>query len=265
MSTRTVALLTALCLIPAPSSERDRGADGVWSQRKSSHFVLLQDVDIPRYSGPRGSRRFEVEVLEVLENAYDRVAQVLGLRPRRAVRVVVYDADDFASRFEGLFRFRAAGFFDGAIHVRGNVTIDQRLVRTLHHEYVHAALAAESPGFRLPGWVNEGVAEWFENLAVGKRHLSQGERRFLSDAKRRQALLPLARLGQGFSGLEAGEAAVAYLQSYATIQYLVRRRGERGLERFTEQLLRTRSLVRALDRAYRLDLAGLEAGVLAGL
>ena len=264
MSTRTLVLLTALCLLPAESPGRDSGADGVFSERTSSHFVLLQDVDIARYSGPRGSRHFEVEVLDVHENAYRRVGDVLGLRPRARLRVVVYHGDDFTNRFDGLFRFRAAGFFDGAIHVRGRVAIDQRLVRTLHHEYVHAAFAAAG-GSRLPGWVNEGVAEWFENRAVGKRHLSRGELRFLADAKRRQALLPLERLGQGFSGLEAGQAAVAYLQSYATIDHLVRRAGERGLKRFMEQLLRTQSVARALKRTYRLDLAALEANVLAEL
>jgi len=48
----------------------DRGADGRYDERRSSHFVLLQDVDIDRRSGWRGSRRFEIEVLDVLEAAF---------------------------------------------------------------------------------------------------------------------------------------------------------------------------------------------------
>jgi hypothetical protein len=51
---------------------------------------------------------------------------------------------------------------------------------------------------------------------------------------------------------------LAYLQCYASIDLLVRRRGERGLESFLQTLLRLRDSDRALRRVYRMDLAGLE-------
>ena len=84
MSCLTFALLNA-----SPSFARDEGADGRFNQRVSSHFTLLQDVDIDRYSGPRGSREFEVRVLEILEEAYDAVGDDLSLRPRRKIAVFV--------------------------------------------------------------------------------------------------------------------------------------------------------------------------------
>lgn len=254
----TFLLLAALPLAAATAG--DRGADGRFDSRRSSHFILYQDVDIDDYSGWGGSRAFEIDVLDALENAHDRVGQILGLRPRAPIRVVVYDAGDFQARFDGLFRFRAAGFYDGRIHVRGATRVDARLVRTLHHEYVHAALEASASGYALQGWVNEGLAEWFENLALGKRRLSAGEQRVLADAAARGALVSLRELdGRGFSGLDPAAASVAYLASYAAIEHLARRGGDRSLRRFVDQLIALRSAERALARVYRLDLDELEA------
>ena len=72
---------------------------------------------------------------------------------------------------------------DGVIHVRGHTRVDERLVRTLHHEYTHAALHDAAAGL-FPAWLNEGLAEFFEALAVGKRHLSPGEHAALAGARR---------------------------------------------------------------------------------
>jgi hypothetical protein len=254
-----LAAAAILTSVVAPAGARDRGADGQFSERKSAHFALFQDVDIDQYSGLRGSRRFEHNVLEALEQAHDRVGEILGLRPRSRVRVVIYDDGVFEQRFGGLFRFSAAGFFDGAIHVRSRTAVDARLVSTLHHEYVHAVIAAASPSFRFPGWANEGIAEWFENLAVGKRHLSAGQRAVLSQAYREGTRIPLAELEPpGFGGLPRDRAVLAYLQSYVTVDYLARRNGDRALNHFCNQLILTRDLHRSLKRVFGLTLPQLE-------
>jgi hypothetical protein len=258
---RGLALLVAIAL-PGAAAARDRGADGVFERRTSSHFELYEDVDIDHWSGPDGTRAFETAVLDVLENAYDRVAKILDLRPAGRQRVVVYDAADFDARFARSFGFRAAGFFDGAIHVRGGVQVDARLARTLHHEYVHSALAASVPAHALPAWVNEGLAEWFENLAVGKRALSAGEAAFLADAARRGLLGPLAALGgASFAHQDGATAAVSYVHAYAALDHLARRKGDRGLRDFVRTLVRTRDVEAALRRVYSLDTASLDAAL----
>ena len=76
------ALLTGALLVAATSAPAaDRGADGQFEKRTSSHFALYQDVDIDETGGLRGSRRFEQQVLEELERAYDRLDDFLALRP----------------------------------------------------------------------------------------------------------------------------------------------------------------------------------------
>lgn len=254
------AALAGAALLAGAARALDRGADGEFDKRESAHFVLYQDVDIDESGGLRGSRHFEQAVLDDLERAYDRLDDLLGLRPPRKIDVVIYDPAVFERQFAGLFRFSAAGFYHGVIRVRGAERMHLGLSRVLHHELVHAALDAAAPSYAYPAWFNEGLAEWFEARAVGKRSFSVRERRILAGAWRQGALVSLARLsGPSFSRLGPDAAALAYLQSYGMIDFLVRQHGERRLRELCQELVRRRDLARALRRAYRADLAGLEA------
>ena len=129
----------------------------------------------------------------------------------------------------------------------------------LHHELFHAALDLAAPSLSVPAWVNEGIAEWFESRALGKRRLSPSEWAELAEASRRDAWIPIPLLLRpSFAGLPPEAVRLAYLQSYASIDLLVRRQGERGLESFLQTLLRLRDPDRALRRVYRMDLPGIQ-------
>ena len=258
-----VGLLLLLLLLSSPrvNAIGDAGADGDFERRDSFHFTLFQDVDLDESGGLKGSRHFEQQVLRELEGAYDLLDSLLSLRPDRKIEVYVWDAQIFQARFAGLFRFPAAGFYGGAIHIRGDEQITRRLVRVLHHELVHAAFDSAAPRLVLPAWLNEGVAEWFEARAVGKRSLSGGERQALQRSARQGSFFSLDELSTpSFGGLGPEAAGLAYLQSYAFIDYLVETHGPRDLVQFISDVLRARSLERASRRAYRKDLADLEDG-----
>jgi hypothetical protein len=254
------AVLVVVCLLAGPSSAaRNRGADGSFEKRESSHFVLYQDVDIDRSSGFHGSRRFENKVLAALEEAYDELDDALGLRPSRRIEVMVYDPALFDAQFSSRFRFSAAGFYNGTIYIRGGTRVDAALIRTLHHELVHAAFDAEAPSLVLPAWLNEGIAEWFEARAVGKRGLSSREGAALAEAARQGQLFSLWQLSDpSFAQLGPRSAQLAYLQSYAFIEYLTRSHGDDSLRRLCNTLLRKRNLDRAFKLTYRSDLPELE-------
>ena len=258
----SLGICAAVLLTSIARAGRDSGADGRFSQRLSSHFKLYQDVDIDRYSGPSGSRQFERDVLSVLESAYRQVGDVLRIRPKQPIQVVIYDREIFDQQFSDLFGFRAAGFYDGRINVRGSTEVTSRLVRTLHHEYAHAALHDEARAL-FPAWLNEGLAEYFERLALGRRHLTPGENSVLVQAKQSGAWLPLGSLeGPSFAHLGGEAAAMAYLQSYAVIEHLARVHGERSLRDLCRELVRTRNTARALQRSYRRSLQEIEQDLL---
>ena len=263
---RAVLLMIGFALLAADARAAGRGADGNFDKRTSAHFELLQDVNIDESGGFYGSRRFEQEVLGELERAYASLDSMLGLRPPRRLTVVIDDPNLFDQRFAALFRFRAAGFYSGVIRVRGDVGLTADLARVLHHELVHAALDALSPSVIYPAWVNEGLAEWFEWRSMGKRGLTSREHQVLYQLGQANALLPLDVLSlPAFSRMDQRTAQVAYLQSYGMVDCMERIAGERGLARFTEELIRSRDVDRALQRAYRLDLRKLEARFLGEL
>ncbi len=265
---RTRAAFAFVLWLAAPAAARDRGADGVFEERTSSHFVLYQDVDLDRAGGWGGSVHFERRVLEVLEAGYDRLDATLGLRPRGRLTVVVHDPGVFDQRFAALFPFPAAGFYGGTIHVRGDTVVSEPLKRTLLHELVHAAFDAEAPSLLLPAWLNEGLAEYFEAAATGRGRLAAGEWNTLAGAARAGAIPPLAHYAAPtFAHLDARGAQLAYLYSRGLVDHVARRRGARALGRLVREIVRTGDLVRAFrrttratpeehDQAFRRELAG---------
>ena len=259
----TLVLVVAFVLVGAASrawAVGDRGADGEFSRRDSFHFNLYQDVEIDESSGVYGSRKVVQDLLSELAAAFDRLDALLSLRPERKIDVYVWDPALFDRQYAGLFRFPAAGFYGGAIHIRGRVRVTPPLVRVLHHELVHAAFDAEAPRVSLPAWMNEGIAEWFEARALGKRGLNAREGSTLLRLAQQGQLYALADLAEpSFGGFGPNAAAVAYLESYAFIDHLVRTHGEDDLARFWSAVVRSRSLDRGARRAYRKDLAELEA------
>ncbi len=258
--------LLVLAGLALPGAARDRGADGEFEKRESSHFVLYQDVDIDESGGLRGSRRFEQKVLDELERAYALLDKMLGLRPRRRIEVIVYDRTVFDRQFAGRFRFTAAGFYNGVIAIRGDTVITSQLARVLHHELVHAAFDAAAPSLILPAWMNEGVAEWFEARAMSKRYLSPGELGHLQRAGNAGNLLPIGALSAPtFAGFGPEAASLAYLQSYAMIEFLSRRFGEKALARFIDAVIRSRSIDRAMSRTFRMSVSDLEGRFMADL
>ena len=258
-------MLVALGLASVASAS-ERGADGEFEKRTSSHFVLYQDVDIDQSAGLRGSRRFEQQVLQTLEKAYDRLDEYLGLRPRRPITVVVYDPRLFDAQFAPRFRFSIAGFYHGKVHVRGDTVVSDNLVRILHHELVHAAFDAESPSLVLPAWFNEGVAEWFEARSVGQRVLGARQHRALMQAADSGRVYTLAELSRpSFGSFDSRSAFLAYAESHAFIEFLVRRNGQRSLRDLCRETMRTQKLDRAVQKTYRQSLQRLEEQFRQGL
>ena len=255
------ALLAAFALGAAPAAARAAGgADGRFDDRRSAHFLLREDVAIDRRTGPQGAKRFQHDVLEVLERGYDLLDDTLGLRPRRRIEVEIYDPQLFDARSAGLFPFPAAGFYGGVIRVRGDVQVTAHLASTLHHELVHAALDAAAPSLAIPIWLNEGLAEWFAARAAGQPAIGPHRRAVLADGAQRGLLLPLAAISEpSLLHLAAEDAPLAYLQSTALVDQVVQRGGERALRELLAQLFRTGDLDRALLRATGLDASGLEA------
>jgi hypothetical protein len=258
--TTTLLMLAWAFASPAATASAGRGADGEYEQRNSSHFELYQDVDIDKTSGMYGSRQFERSTLEVLEAAYRALDDALGMRPTQTIIVTIHDPVIFDARFAGNFRFPAAGFYGGTIHIRGDTVVTDRLVQVLHHELVHAAFDSALPSVRLPAWFNEGVAEWFEAQSIGLRGLTPWQNRALAELASRNQLFSFADLSRTSLGyMEPNAAHAAYLQSYGFIDFVARKKGPRRLRDLCRRLIRTGDLESAFRHIDRDGFEGLAA------
>ena len=123
-----------------------------------------------------------------------------------------------------------------------------------------------APTATFPGWLNEGLAEYFEQRVSGAAGLSNRQQLYLRRAIEAGHWIPLAELNRSSFGRMSPEVAtLAYAQSLAAVDYLARLKGERGLERFIDAIVRSGSVERALKRVYGLTLSELERTLLSNL
>ena len=91
------------------------------------------------------------------------------------------------------------------------------------HEMTHLLLAemVDSPFARIPSWLNEGLAEYFEQRVSGASGLSNRQQLYLRRAIEAGHWIPLAELNRASFGRMSPEVAtLAYVQSLAAVDYL---------------------------------------------
>lgn len=81
----------------------------------------------------------------------------------------------------------------------------------LAHELTHCFLAA-LPGRGSPAWLLEGVAQLQESRTSGS------DRKALAQLQKGNRLIPLEDLGNSFTHLPAGTAALTYAESLSAVE-----------------------------------------------
>ena len=128
------------------------------------------------------------------------------------------------------------------------------------HEYTHALFRERSGGDR-PYWLNEWLAEWIERTSQSRPALSREERSLLRAAIDEDRWLPLARLAPSFTGLDDGEARLAYTISTAATDWLLRHTDAPGRARVLAALGEGRSADEALRAVMQRDTAAIDRAV----
>jgi hypothetical protein len=211
-----------------------------------------------------GGGGFAATVARYLDDARDTLAGWLGLRPAEPLGVLLYGRANYTRVHGPRFSFRTVGFFDGRIHVVSAAHPAGELRALLFHEYAHALFRERTGGDR-PFWMNEGLAELAERRATGRRTLSRTERRLLADAASGGAWLPLARLAPSFSGLDDGEARLAYHTATAAVAWMDARLDATGWTSLLTRLGAGQPRDEALRALLGVDTAGLDAALRAEL
>jgi hypothetical protein len=207
-----------------------------------------------------GSGDFARTVARYLDDVRSFVGTQLGTQPAQPMGVVLYGRASYGKTHGHRFSFQTVGFFDGRIHVVSAAHPAGELRSLLVHEFTHALFRERTGGDR-PYWLNEGLAEWIERASQSRPALSSDERSQLRSAIEEGRWLPLLRLAPSFSGLDDGEARLAYSISTAAADWLLRHTDAAGRARLLELLGEGRPADEALRAVLQLDSEAIDRAV----
>ncbi len=228
-STLLVALTLCGALVTAHAHDNEPG-----SQPPSRARYALPDVDgALRFTpltlsdgskltliSPRRWGDIAEDISAELTETHLQLTKLFGSVPPFRSSVRLMDEPSFYE-LTGAPAWTNAMFFRGEIIIPLSTSkpIDlENLHRSVKHEYSHAVFSALSGGM-IPGWIDEGLAQWIEgdeNPAL---------RNSLKHYLQRASPVPLALLQGGFTKLESQMVPAAYAQSLLAVQAMIKAYG----------------------------------------
>ena len=172
----------------------------------TSHFLT-------KYEGRERIEAGKI-VLRILEDAYGEIGRALSYYPSREIQVILYTNQQFQDVTDA--PGWSSGIYDGKIRIPiGGIEQETPgLRRLLYHEYTHAVVRSITA--RVPTWLNEGLAQYFEGKAV-----SADQQELLRRIAQAEKIPSLAQLEGSFMGLSGNQAAFAYLFSLSAVRYMI--------------------------------------------
>lgn len=228
---------------------RTAEAEESFERRLTVHFELSFDLD-------RAEIRSEIDDLcLLLEDAYHEFGDAFGKYPiesgRARIRVVLYTRAEFDA-VTGLGDW-AGGVFDGTIRVPvANLANElPRVARVLRHELLHAFVETVGGG-EVPGWMNEGLAQFLE-VKSGSIRGSELER--ARDRLAGTTLFPLTELeGSLASWTDTDAIERAYAQALALVGAIEAQYGDRVLYEMVAGCAKGRTPAQSFRNRIGLDL-----------
>ena len=216
----------------APMNQNLAARLAVWRAEASKERRLDGRFSIA-FDGP-AEARLAAHATQTLQSSYWRLGKSLGAYPSDPISVVFYTREAFQDA-TGAPEW-ADGAFDTRIRmpVRGALAVPEQFDRILVHELAHAMIAGLAPR-GIPAWLHEGLATYLE----------PGDVRAAVARLQRARVVPLGDLQDGFSGLTAAQALVAYDESLVAVSVIAERLGP-NLSLLLESLGRGQDMVSAL-------------------
>lgn len=191
-------------------AKREQSVEGGMDKGYSSRFVVSYDAG--------STTTLAREILDTLEDAYNRVGSDLSLFPTARIPVILYTKKDY--RLVTLGPDWSGGLYDGKIRlpVGGATDLTPQLKGVLFHEYTHVVIQELTRG-NVPTWLNEGVAE------LQGRRLFNPPMADLGKVAKSGQPLSTNFLDKSFIGLDTRQAGLAYQDSYALANFMVQSYG----------------------------------------
>jgi tetratricopeptide (TPR) repeat protein len=225
-------------------AERELSAEGGFRRQESVHFTV-------HYEGQLSNDGLAAQMLQSLESGYAELSRDLELSPREPITVVIYSKKPFFDVTQA--PAWAGGMYDGKLRipVEGLERLTPDLARVLKHELTHSFLALLTDQ-RCPGWLQEGLAQAFEPRSLPMPG------RLLAQVFEQKKQIPLQQLRGTFGGLDRAQAAIAYSESLAAVQYLQSRFALSGVQDILKRIASGNSAEQALQAVTGMDYEDLE-------
>jgi tetratricopeptide (TPR) repeat protein len=219
---------------------KDAAVHHTFEERRYDRFRVM-------FEG-RAEESLAAQATTVLNSAFWRIGEKLGVYPPDAVVAVLYTEKQFrditrAPEWSG-------GQYDGRIRIpaAGAALKPELFERVLTHELTHAMVAAVAPR-GVPAWLTEGLAQYFDGSDP------QEARRRIRAVGRPVSLKSLER---GFGRLSAAEAQLAYDESLLAVLVMFDRPGF-GWSRLLRTLADGHAFETAIEK-FGFSYADLEGG-----
>ena len=225
---------------------REHRTEQDFNREVASHFSV-------KYEGREKIETGRI-VLRILEDAYGEVGRGLSYYPEHEIAVILYSNQQFQDVTDA--PGWSGGIYDGKIRlpIGGIEQETPGLRRLLFHEYTHAVVRAITPR-RVPTWLNEGLAQYFEGRDVDTR-----QKEMLRQFARAGKVPALAELEGSFLGLSGSQASFAYLLSLSAVRHMVDRYGMYRVKMVLEELASGADASRAVSNALSLSPQDFERG-----
>ena len=195
-----------------------------------------------------------VKVAEDVSRRLEPVKRLLGLDTLRPMKAVIFNSRREAGRSFPFISETAAerhvygGFAFGDLDVFVLVGLSgDGMVHEMTHLLIDEAL--DSPLARVPAWLNEGLAMYFESG-------SRGREAIVSQALRSDGLLPLGSM-DNIPG-RPRDITVFYAQSWSVVKHMVDAHGQERMAALFSAIKEGKRVEEAVPEAYGMSLEELE-------
>jgi hypothetical protein len=226
-----IAILVALPPLSAPAQSKEipkaRYTDPAEESRLRFTPLNLSNGSKLTVISPTKWSDVTKQILRTLNDTHKEFTQLFAEIPAFSTSVRLMEETTFFE-LTGAPAWTNAMFFRGQIIIplssKKEIDLDN-LIRSVKHEYTHAIMSSLSGG-RLPGWLDEGIAQWFEGSE------SPGLRDALREWLRDHKPVSLSLLQGGFTKLNTEMVPAAYAQSLLATKALAEKFGFPAIGRF---------------------------------
>ena len=246
-------LLAASVSLPPLSTGKESAfllSEGKWQVRKTQHFIVYHQDPI---QGKAIADRAEYHLEKIVDDLHIRRAHDAT---KKYTVVIVKEKskwEEFLKKL-GIQTELTGGFTTGAVKREIFLHSDAlpELQFTFPHEFTHVMLGEMAKGRKIPLWFDEGFAN-YEGGVIGF------DEAFLSGALAQGKWIPLPDLVQTKSyPPDIEKRKLFYSEAERLVEFLITQYGRRRFGEFTETLLNTGDIEKAIHSAYGGKIGGFD-------